>query len=265
MRILVVDDEPIDLELEAGLIRQCAPQAEVLAFSSGPEALAWLGKDEAEVVFLDQRMPDCSGVTLARRMKQLWPRLNIIFATAHADCYAQAMQLRASGYLLKPLKAEAVLEELENLRYPVMQTRLFVQAFGTFEVFFNGEPVMFRYLKTKELFAYLIDRRGALVSRDELITVLWGGETERSSYYKQVQKDLTDTLSRLDCRDVLVKQRGVLGLACAKLRCDYYAWLRGDPAGLSAFHGEYMRQYDWAEPTQVNLRRDGGYTEDVLD
>lgn len=265
MRILVVDDEPNILEGETQLIRRCVPQAEVFAFSSSLEAAAWVERNPAEIAFLDLQMPDLHGITLAWRLKESCPRLNIIFVTAYPDYYQPAIQLRASGYLLKPLEEAAVLEELENLRYPVAASGLFVRCFGNFEVFFEGRPVRFRYLKTKELFAYLIDRRGSLVSRDELITILWGGETERNSYYKQVQRDLRDVLERAGSGDALMKQRGGLGLDPARIRCDYFDWMRGLPSGLNAFSGEYMRQYDWAEATLVNLMRGGGYSDYVLD
>ena len=260
MNIIVVDDEEIILAGETAMIRQCAPGAQVHGFSSPTKALAYLRDNPADVAFLDLEMPELHGLELARQMKAIAPRLNIIFATAYPDYSESAMHLRASGYLLKPIRIEQIREELENLRYPVSarNSGLFVRAFGNFEVFYNGSPVMFRYSKTKELLAYLIDRRGALVSRDELITVLWGGETERANYYKQVQKDLNDVLEQLGKKDVLVKQRGALGILTDKINCDYYEWLKGEPRGLNAFMGEYMRQYDWGEATLVNITNWGG-------
>ena len=260
MIIFVIDDEKVILEGEAALIRQCAPQAKVLAFLSPADALSHLKVEAADVVFLDLEMPGYHGIDLAKHMKYLCPHLNIIFATAYQNYYEEAMSLRASGYLLKPLKAEHVIEELENLRYAQesLHTGLYVRAFGSFEVFYDGRPLIFKYQKTKELFAYLIDRRGAVISRDELITVLWGGETRRDSYYKQVQKDLNDTLKSVGMESILIKQRNSLGLVADQIRCDYYNWIHGKPEGINAYMGEYMRQYDWAEQTHVNIDRKEG-------
>lgn len=259
MNIMVVDDEKIILEGETQLIRRCAPDAAVAAFSTADAAFDYLENNTVNVVFLDLEMPDCHGVELAKRMKAIRPQVNIIFATAYRDYFETAMELHVSGYLLKPLKAERVIEELNNLRYPVRryQSGLFVRTFGNFEVFCDGRPLLFRYQKTKELFAYLIDRRGALVTRDELITVLWGGETERSSYYKQVQKDLNDVLASIGREDVLIKQRGALGVLVDQIDCDFFDWMKGLPEGLNAYFGEYMRQYAWAEPTHVRIRAEG--------
>lgn len=259
MRIIVVDDEKLVLMGETDLIRRCAPEAEVRSFDLPEDAMEYLSREPVDVAFLDFEMPRCHGLTLARRMKAIHPRLNIVFATAYSSFYEGAMKLRASGYLLKPLQEDRVREELENLRYPLKryQSGLYVRAFGNFEVFCDGQPVMFRYQKSKELFAYLIDRRGALVSRDELVTALWGGETRHDSYFKQLQKDLGDALNLCGCGALLARQRGAMGVLMNRVRCDYYDWLEGRPEGINAYRGEYMCQYDWAEPTRVNLEGKG--------
>ncbi|MBR6311607.1 MAG: prolyl oligopeptidase family serine peptidase, partial [Oscillospiraceae bacterium] len=142
------------------------------------------------------------------------PTINIIFATAYSNYYQQAMRIHASGYMLKPIRAEVLLEELNDLRHPVQRgdDLLHVRTFGDFEVFYHDQPLIFRYQKTKEMLAYLIDRRGAMVESDTLITILWGGETDRSNYFKQIRKDLKDTLEEIGCGDVLIKRRGAIGL-----------------------------------------------------
>lgn len=91
---------------------------------------------------------------------------------------AEAFQLHASGYIMKPVTVKAVEEELRNLRYSLPEPSvqpLRVQAFGNFEVFYKGQPVHFSRSRTKELFAYLIDRRGAGSTMGELISILWRG------------------------------------------------------------------------------------------
>ena len=263
MTIRLVDDEKLVLAAEEKLIRRCAPEDQVYAFQHPDDALAFLRRNGAQVAFLDLEMPEYNGIELAKRMKSIAPRLNIIFATAHREYFGDAAGLHPSGYLLKPLDAEHVMEELKNLRYPVEKTAersdLFVRTFGNFEVFYRGYPLIFKLQKTKELFAYLIDRRGALVSRDELVTILWGGEQDKTSYFKQVQKDLTDTLAGIGKKDLLIKARGTMGLLASEIDCDYYDWLKGKPEGLNAFMGEYMRQYSWAESTLANIVMKEGF------
>lgn len=255
MQIIVLDDEKIILDGEVALIRRCLPNASVIGFSSSAEAMQYVAENEVDVAFLDIEMPGKSGVELAREMKLAHPRINIIFATAYSDYYQDAMNMHASGYLLKPIREDMLQVELADLRHPVSDDKggLFVRAFGNFEVFYDGKPVLFRYRKTKEMLAYLIDRKGAVVTKDEMITILWGGEEKHDNYYKQVQKDLKDTFTALGLEHLLVKSRGCIGLLMDRIPCDYYDWLKGLPQGLNAYHGEYMRQYDWAESTWVNM------------
>lgn len=255
MNVIVVDDEPLILNGEADLIRRVLPNADVSAFQNAENALAFAQNVPVDIAFLDIHMKEMSGIELGRKLKRVNPDINLIFSTAYDHYYADAMNMHASGYIIKPMREERVLEELRELRRPVEyeKAKLFVRAFGDFEVFYNGTPLLFRYQKTKEMFAYLIDRRGAMVESETLITVLWGGEIDRSNFFKQIRKDLNDTLAALDLDDILLRRRGQIGLLTDKISCDYFDWLKGIPAGINAYHGEYMRQYDWAESTWVNL------------
>lgn len=257
MQLIIVDDEPLILRGEAAIVQKVLPDSEVYAFHSPLEAKRYAESNRVDVALLDIQMPGVTGVELARALKRLQPDINIIFVTAYDDYYADAMKMHASGYLVKPLREEQLLEELRELRRPVARAenknRLFARAFGDFEVFFNDKPLLFRYQKTKEMFAYLIDRRGAMVTSEALITVLWGGELDRSNFFKQVRKDLNDTLAEIGYSDILLRRRGSLGLLIDRISCDYYDWLQGLPSGINAYHGEYMRQYDWAESTWVNM------------
>ena len=255
MKIIIVDDEPLILRGEAALVQRLLPDAGVHVFSSSVEAKRYAETNRVDVALLDIQMPGITGVELARMLKLMQPDINIIFVTAYDHFYAEAMQMHASGYLVKPLREEQLMEELRELRRPVPmeEDRLFARAFGDFEVFFNDKPLLFRYQKTKEMFAYLNDRRGAMVTSETLITVLWGGEVDRSNFFKQVRKVLNDTLAEIGYDDILLRRRGALGLLIDRISCDYYDWLKGLPSGINAYHGEYMRQYDWAESTWVNL------------
>ena len=161
MRIIAVDDEKLALDALLGSIRKAAPEAEIYGFNDAAEALNFLKDQPCEVAFLDVEMPEMNGVELAKRMKMIYPNINIIFSTGYDQYRGVAFGLHASGYLTKPILPEDVRWELEDLRRPVqlpVTKRIRVQAFGNFEVFLDGLPVRFKYERTKEMLAYLVDR-----------------------------------------------------------------------------------------------------------
>lgn len=254
MRVLAVDDKKLPLEALTEAIRKAEPTAEIFSFRSGREALAFAAQTPCEVAFLDIDMRDINGISLAKELKLLDPKVNIIFATGYYEYATDALTLHCSGYLMKPITPEDVRRELDDLRHPVLpaaQKRLQIQTFGNFEVFLDGAPVKFKYDKTKELLAYLVDR-GTFCTNGEIMAALWE-ENVSDSYLRMLRKDLTDTLRKGGCGDILIQKRGSLAIATEKVSCDYYDWKRGMVYAINAYRGEYMTQYSWSEFTHGNL------------
>ena len=138
--------------------------------------------------------------------------------------------------------------------------RLFVRCFGNFQVFLEeNRPLVFPSAKSAELFAYLIDRNGAVCSNGEILAALWEEDDERRShmsYFKKIRREMENTLSGCGCRNVLLRVRGGIGIIPEKVSCDYYEYLRGAAQLRSAYRGEYMSQYSWAEVTHAALERE---------
>ena len=127
-----------------------------------------------------------------------------------------------------------------------------------FEVFFDGKPVHFSRSRTKELFAYLIDRRGAGSTMGQLISVLWEGRPDTESVRSQLRSlisDLRATFRALDREDVIIKRRDLIAVNPDRVDCDYYRFLRGEPAAVETFRGEYMSNYSWGETTLGALQQ----------
>lgn len=131
--------------------------------------------------------------------------------------------------------------------------KIIAKTFGNFEIFSVGSPLKFKYEKAKELLAVLIDNRGALLSNNELISVLWEDDDHHQSYLRTIKKDLIDTLKAVDADSIIVSQRGKIGIIPNKVKCDYYEYLKGENYAVNSYAGEYMRQYSWAECTNANL------------
>ena len=249
MKIIAVDDERIALEGLLDVIAEVVPDAELNGFEHPEDALEFADEHDCNVAFLDVEMTGMSGVELAEQLKLRSSDINIIFATGFEEYRKEAYDLHASGYLTKPITADKVRKELNDLRRPIPnRKRMRIQTFGNFEVFIDGKTVSFKYTKTKELLAYLIDRRGALCTSGELQAIIFEDDGSHESYMKSLRRDLLEVLKAAGCGKVIAQQHGKLGVVPEHLDCDYYDWLDGKRKGL-VWSGEYMAQYSWSEYT----------------
>ena len=66
-------------------------------------------------------MPLINGIELAKKLKKNNPLINVIFVTAYNNYALDAYNIHASGYIMKPAKADKVKKELDALRYEVAQ------------------------------------------------------------------------------------------------------------------------------------------------
>lgn len=260
MKLLLVDDEQIALEELQDALMQIQPDAQVQCFDDGKTALEQAQKEIFDVAFLDIEMPELNGLELGRRLKVLQPKLNIVFVTAYSEYALDAFKLYASGYLLKPIQTQRVQEALANLRMPVRYEGdgLRVQCFGTFEVFYQGKPVQFGRSLAKELFAYLIDRKGASANTAQICDILWEDSHDaarRHHYFRNLMAELKKVLQQCGSSDALICRRNSFAIDVDKLECDYYKFLKNDVTAINSYHGEYMTQYSWAEMTAGELKR----------
>lgn len=253
MKIIAVDDEKIALQGLLSSIQKAAPDATVYDFRYTSEAVDYMKNDPCDIAFLDIEMKGTDGVTAAKMLKEINPDINIIFATGFGSYRDVAFDLHASGYLIKPITTEGVKRELDNLRRPVPKPqKLKAITFGNFQILYGAEHVKFKYQKTKEMLAYLIDRRGSMCSGNELMSILFEDDTHQK-YYNQLRLDLMNTLKSLGCESVIVQARGMLGISVNDLECDYFDYLNGKEDLANLYHGEYMAQYSFAELTNASL------------
>ena len=254
MIVIAVDDERFALENLADSIRQASPNAQIHPFRYPEDALDFAKENDLDVAFLDVEMVGMNGVELAERLKLYHPDVNIIFSTGYGHYRDAAFDLHASGYLTKPITPEKVKKELDNLRRPVQDSkRVRIRAFGNFEVYLDGYPVSFKYSKTKEMLAYLVDRKGALCTNGEIMAILFEDDNGHEAYFRSLRKDLTDALELAGCGEILSQQRGRIGIIPELVDCDYFNWCSGKRSGANAFQGEYMTQYSWGEYTNAML------------
>lgn len=161
-----------------------------------------------------------------------------------------------SSLLIRRLAKEV--EYALSLRAAKAPSRITVQTFGHFEILVDGKTLDFRRSKAKELLAYLVDRRGAGVTRQDAFSALWEDREYDVSMQKQMDvviRSLRDSLQNYGIGDLFEMKKRSLRILPEKIDCDVYRFLEVDPEAINAYYGEYMAQYAWAVDTEAQLLR----------
>ena len=254
MIAIAVDDEALMLGALVAAIEASPDITEVARFSDCEEALEFVQNRPADIAFLDINMRGMGGLALAEKIIASRPNCKIVFCTGYEEYAIPAFKLHASGYLMKPIAAEDVQGEIDNIKGIRQKEKLLrVNCFGNFEVYVKEEKLVFKRLKTKELFAFLIDRKGAGMTAKQICAVLFPDDTDdtkNSAYLRQLFMDLKNTLKSVGAESVLCHETPCYRVDTGLIKCDYISYLE---TGKPEFHGEYMTQYSWAEETCAML------------
>lgn len=246
MKILLVDDEQLQLLRLENACKKVLPDAEFFSYSNPIKALEESQNNNVDLAFLDIEMPGINGIQLAKKLKKNNPRIKVIFVTAYNEYAIDAYKIHASGYITKPVNENKIQEEIDELENTIElkpTKKIQIKCFGNFEVFCNGEPVRFSYKKSKEAFAYLVDREGSAINVNELNAVLW--EEDHPSYLRNLIADIQTTLKSVGAEDVFVKRYNECYIDVNKVDCDAYEYKKGNPDAIRMYRGEYMIQYSW--------------------
>ncbi len=149
-RILVVEDDPA-VRLSLRLAGQ-KEGFEVAEAASGPEALDELARQRPDLVLLDLMLPGPSGFEVCRSVHQRDPSLPVIILTARGDEVDKVvgLELGADDYITKPFSPR---ELIARIRAVLRRTEF-------------------------ELLAALAAQAGRVLTRDQLVTRVWGYEAE---------------------------------------------------------------------------------------
>lgn len=255
MIALTVDDERLMLNALNAAVKASPDIEQAAGFTGCAAALEWAGKNKADIAFLDINMRGIGGLALAEKLLEIQPKMKIIFCTGHSEYAVDAFRIHASGYLMKPVTAEAVQREIDHIKSENGTDKLLtIRCFGTFEVFSDGKPLVFRRSIAKEMLAVLTDLRGAGITSKQICALIRpesSDEEKNMNYIRQGFSDLRKTLEGVGAEKIILHS-GVHSYALdTKLAdCDYYSFMEcGEPT----FTGEYMKQYSWAEETCAML------------
>ena len=188
-KILVIEDEPdIRKTLEYNLERE---NFIVTTASSLSDAKGHLAKDNFSLLILDLMLPDGSGLDLCRELKSDLTNESplILILTAKDDEVDRVVgfELGADDYVTKPfsvreliLRVKAILKRGINKPNTVEIERKFGDLtidIESYEVFVNNENIILTALEFR-LLNQLVDRRGRVQTRDQLLSDVWGYSSE---------------------------------------------------------------------------------------
>jgi two-component system, OmpR family, alkaline phosphatase synthesis response regulator PhoP len=181
-RILLVEDEPGLVLTLTDLLQAEGYQVESAV--DGVTGLARASKEPFDLILLDIMLPGKSGLDVCRELRQQGKDVAVLMLTAKTQLVDRVVGLKlgADDYLTKPFEPPELLARVEALLRRVKRENLTPVVrfqFDAVEIDFEksearkaGVPVPLAG-KEMELLRYLIDRRGNVVSRDELLEGVW--------------------------------------------------------------------------------------------
>lgn len=181
-RILLIEDEPgVSLTLCDLLAGE---GYDVESAADGNRGLARALGEPFDLIILDLMLPGKSGLDVCRELRQQGRDTAVLMLTARAQLVDRVVGLKlgADDYLTKPFEPPELLARVEALLRRVKRANLPPVSrfqFGDVEVDFENGDVLRKGVpvglaaKELELLRYLIDHRGNVVSREELLEAVW--------------------------------------------------------------------------------------------
>jgi two-component system alkaline phosphatase synthesis response regulator PhoP len=182
LRILLVEDEPGLVVTLSDLLAGEGYAVETAA--DGPTGLRRAASEPFDLVILDVMLPGKNGFEVCRELRQQGKDVAVMILTAKSQLTDRVVGLKlgADDYVAKPFEPPELLARVEALLRRVKKEKLPPVVrfqFGGIEVDFErgvvrkGEAPVTLAGKEMELLRYLIDHRGKVVPRDELLEAVW--------------------------------------------------------------------------------------------
>jgi DNA-binding NarL/FixJ family response regulator len=117
INVCIVEDSATFRKKVADFINSTPDVRCILACETGAQALDRIPKQAVDVVLMDIQLPDISGIECTFRLKSLMPGVQVMIFTVHEDSEQifQALELGASGYLLKRTPPDAIVAAIRDL------------------------------------------------------------------------------------------------------------------------------------------------------
>jgi len=118
VRIMLVDDHQLVREGFASMLGLVSHFKVIGQSSNGRDALEFIRKHKPDIVLMDIRMPDGSGIEITRKVKEEMPEVDIILLSMYdeEEYVLEGIRAGASGYMLKDVSREELIRTIEVVR-----------------------------------------------------------------------------------------------------------------------------------------------------
>ena len=261
MHTVTIDDESLAVSAMLRVLNKNDPNGTHFGTVKVGGFLEYISNhQDIDIAFIDVEMKT-DGITLTKKLKQFTKHLNIVIYSGHSQYKADALDLHVSSFITKPVTEEKLQVALDNLRFPLKTAHkpetdnapkmLKATTFGSFVVYDeNGDLIKFSSHHAQAILAYLIDQCGYPVAPKDIAADVFEIEDYDSYASKRVSRyisELRSDLEKVGYSDVVIKESRTVKVNKQRIACDLYDALNGDTTALSAFHGDYLIDYSWAE------------------
>ncbi|OCB68442.1 DNA-binding response regulator [Flavobacterium piscis] len=100
MKCVIIDDEPLAVELLEDFVRKVDSLELISTFNNAIDAVSFINQNNVDLIFLDIQMPHFSGIDFLNTIEK---KPLVIFTTAYSDYAVEGFNLGAVDYLVKPI------------------------------------------------------------------------------------------------------------------------------------------------------------------
>lgn len=211
-RVLLVDDDLKILEFMTIALEQ--EHFEVYQSTNGVEALALLEKTLVDIAVVDVMMPEMDGFELTERIKSFLD-IPVLFLTAKGELQdkLKGFKLGADDYIVKPFLIEELMIRMQTLlkRYHLNQQLTLtvgqVTLLNEEQIVKCGTQILDLPPKEFQLLSYLANHQGKVLTREELITKIWGYDYEGDErtvdvHIKRLRERLPKEISNFEIKTI---------------------------------------------------------------
>ena len=192
---IIVEDEPLALKRTKDYVNKI-PYLELMAsFDNGFEALGFLREHDVDLIFLDIKMDELSGIQLLESLER---KPHVIVTTAYSEYALKGYELNVADYLLKPFSIERFIQSVEKVSFQIERTHAGNRDFFFVKTDYKIEKIIYDDVLFIE---GMRDYRNIQTESKKILTLQTFGELEKElpkSLFCRVHKSFIVTLNKID-------------------------------------------------------------------